>query len=90
MKLRVPAKVANNPLIGGPYLWGWVGVCALQLPIMKGVLRALCASQRWEEALQLLCRMDEIFVKPEATSASFAPIFFGEEPGEAHGWVNFS
>jgi len=91
VKLRVPAKVVHNPLIGGPYLWGW-GVCALQLPMMTvtGVLRALCAAQRWEEALQLLCRMDEIFVKPEATSASFAPIFFWEEPGEALGWVNFS
>eukprot|EP00434_Breviolum_minutum_P004079 symbB.v1.2.003592.t1/scaffold202.1/size271277/3 len=35
---------------------------------LPGVLRALCAAQRWEEALQLLCRMDEMFVKPEATS----------------------
>ena len=52
---------------------GWVGGTGVCVPLTshdeKGVLRALCASQRWEEALQLLCRMDEMFVKPEATSA---------------------
>lgn len=51
---------------------------------VTGVLRALCAAQRWEEALQLLCRMDEMFVKPEATSASFAPIFFWERSQVKH------
>ncbi|CAL1142876.1 unnamed protein product [Cladocopium goreaui] len=71
-QIRVDALGHQNLLLGLGSSLSWR--LALQLLAktpergLPGAMKALCSAWLWEKALHLLCRMDELRERPEATS----------------------
>ena len=84
VKLRVPAKVVNNPLIGGPYLWGWGGGIALNFPWWQWQVSCelFVPHSVGKKPYSFCVEWIRCLSNPKPPVPWAARCFFGREPGE--------
>lgn len=91
VKLRVPAKVVYNPLIGGPYLWGWGGGIALNFPWWQWQVSCelFVPHSVGKKPYSFCVEWIRCLSNPKPPVPWAARFFFGREPGETHSVIKW-